>query len=296
LYISLHQLICTSSSFSAKLRFWESKQKMIYSRRIWVVKTGMRYFFIEKSESVDSTLSITGSDARHIRTVLRLKPGDTIGLFDGQGFEYEAKIIDVSSGKVKVSLIRRFSSTADSPIQIIVAQAFLKEKKMDGLVRQLSELGITKWVPYIAERSVSRPDKRQLSERTKRWEKIAKEAVKQCRRGRIMAIGETVSFEAALDLSRSMDLKIAFWEDEANPVDIQWTKHDHKIQTVFALIGPEGGFTRKEIESVRDKGFITAGLGPRVLRAETATVAACVLIQYLFGDMSQKNLDKKIEV
>jgi 16S rRNA (uracil1498-N3)-methyltransferase len=256
----------------------------------------MRYFFIEKSECADSTLSLTGSDARHIRTVLRLKSGDKIGLFDGKGFEYRAKIVDLSPERVRVSLIRRFPSTAESPVQIIVAQAFLKEKKMDGLVRQLSELGITKWIPYFAERSVSRPDKKQLSARTKRWEKIAKEAVKQSRRGRIIKIGETVSFEEMIDLSRSIDLKIAFWEDDANPVDIQWMKHDGKIQTVFALIGPEGGFTQKEIDSVRDRGFITAGLGPRILRAETATLAACVLLQYLFGDMSQKNLDKKIEV
>ncbi len=248
----------------------------------------MRYFFIEKSEREGSILSITGSDARHIKTVLRMKPGDKIGLFDGKGFEYEAKIVDLSPGRVQASLIRRFPSTAESPLKIIVAQAFLKEKKMDGLVRQLSELGIVKWIPFIAERSVPRPDKKQLLARTKRWEKIAKEAVKQCRRGRIMEIGETVSFEEVLDLSRSMEPKIAFWEDEASPVDIPLTKHDREIQTVLAMIGPEGGFTQKEIESLIDQGFITAGLGPRILRAETATVAACVVLQYLFGDMSQK--------
>jgi len=269
---------------------------MIYSRPVWDVKTDMRYFFIEKSECAGSTLNISGSDARHIRTVLRLKPGDKIGLFDGNGFEYEAKIIDLSSGKIKVSLIRRFSSTAESPIRITVAQGFLKERKMDGIVRQLSELGITEWMPFIAERSVPMPDKRQLLIRKKRWEKIAREAVKQCRRGCIMRIGETASYSQALNLAQVCDLKIAFWEDEANPVDIQFTKHDRKIQTVFALIGPEGGFTQKEVEIAKDHGFVTTGLGPRILRAETATVAAGVLLQYLFGDMGQKYLDKKIEV
>ena len=89
----------------------------------------MRYFFIETSEREDSILGITGPDARHIKTVLRMKPGDIIGLFDGKGFEYEAKIIDLSPGRVQVSIIRRFPSTAESPLQIVVAQAFLKEKK-----------------------------------------------------------------------------------------------------------------------------------------------------------------------
>jgi 16S rRNA (uracil1498-N3)-methyltransferase len=261
---------------------------MIYSQYVWVVKGGMRYFFIEESELKDSIFNITGPDARHIKTVLRMKPGDKIGLSDGKGFEYEAKIMDLSPGRVKASLIRRFPSTAESPLKIIVAQAFLKEKKMDGLVRQLSELGIVKWIPFIAERSVPSPNKKQHLARTKRWEKIAKEALKQCRRGRIMEIGETVSFEEILNLGQSCDLKVIFWEDELQPVNANLTRPSIQINSVFALIGPEGGFAQKEIEKARDHGFVTVGLGPRILRAETATVAACVLLQYLFGDMSQK--------
>jgi len=247
----------------------------------------MRYFFIEKSERENSILSITGTDARHIKTVLRMKPGDKIGLFDGKGFEYVAKIIDLSPGRVQASIIRRFPSTAESPLKIIIAQALLKEKKMDGLVRQLSELGIVKWIPFIAERSVPRPDKKQLLARTKRWEKIAKEALKQCRRGCIMEIGKTVSFEEMLNLGQFCDLKVVFWEDELKPVHANLLESNERIITVFALIGPEGGFTRKEIEKAGELGFITVGLGPRILRAETATVTACVLLQYLFGDMSQ---------
>jgi 16S rRNA (uracil1498-N3)-methyltransferase len=245
----------------------------------------MRYFFIEHAQSTGSTFVITGSDARHIKTVLRLKSGDKIGLFDGKGFEYEAKIVDLSTGRVKVSVIRRFPSTAESPVQITVAQGFLKEKKMDGLVRQLSELGIIKWNPFIAERSVPRPDKKQLSARTKRWEKISKEAIKQCKRGCIMEIGDTVSFEEILNLSQTADLKIAFWENELQPLNAELPRPDRNINKIYALLGPEGGFTQQEIESARDRGFVTASLGPRILRAETATVAACVLLQHLFGDM-----------
>ncbi|MDH3345095.1 MAG: 16S rRNA (uracil(1498)-N(3))-methyltransferase [Desulfobacteraceae bacterium] len=245
----------------------------------------MRYFFIEHAQSTGSTLVITGSDARHIKTVLRLKSGDKIGLFDGKGFEYQAKIVDLSTGRVKVSVIRRFPSAAESPVQITVAQGFLKEKKMDGLVRQLSELGINKWNPFIADRSVPRPDKKQLSARTKRWEKISKEAIKQCKRGCIMEIGDTVSFEEILNLSQTADLKIAFWENELQPLNAELPRPDRNINKIYVLLGPEGGFTQQEIESARDRGFVTASLGPRILRAETATVAACVLLQHLFGDM-----------
>ncbi|MGD2030273.1 MAG: RsmE family RNA methyltransferase, partial [Desulfobacterales bacterium] len=158
----------------------------------------MRYFFIEPSRMSGPTSIITGSDARHIKTVLRLKPGDKIGLFDGKGMEYRAEIIAFSPQSITVSITDRFPSTSESHVQIILAQGFLKEKKMDGLVRQLSELGATKWIPFFAERSVSRPDKKQISARTQRWKKIAKESLKQCKRGRIIEIGDTVSFEEVL--------------------------------------------------------------------------------------------------
>jgi 16S rRNA (uracil1498-N3)-methyltransferase len=256
----------------------------------------MRYFFIEPSRMSGPTSIITGSDARHIKTVLRLKPGDKIGLFDGKGMEYRAEIIAFSPQSITVSITDRFPSTSESHVQIILAQGFLKEKKMDGLVRQLSELGATKWIPFFAERSVSRPDKKQISARTQRWKKIAKESLKQCKRGRIIEIGDTVSFEEVLKLGESCDLKIVFWESEFKFAHTELPKPNRQIHTIFAVLGPEGGLTSGEIESARNRGFVTVGLGPRILRAETATVAACVLLQYLFGDMNQKNLDKKKEV
>ncbi len=246
----------------------------------------MRYFFVKQSAITDTTAMITGSDARHISTVLRMKPGETIGLFDGKGFEFEARIISISPGSVEVSINRRFPSTAESPVQIILAQAFLKERKMDALVRQLTELGITRWIPFFARRSVARPDKKQLLARTKRWKKIAKEALKQCRRGRIPEIFETVSYEDVLDLGQSCDLKIVFWEGELKPIHANLPKPDQKFKKIFAILGPEGGFSTQEIERARDQGFVTAALGPRILKAETATIAACVLLQYIYGDMS----------
>ncbi len=253
----------------------------------------MRYFFIEPSKISGSTSIITGSDARHIKTVLRLKPGDKIGLYDGTGVEYRAEIISFSKEHINVSITDNFPSSTESPVQIVIAQAFLKEKKMDGLVRQLTELGITTWIPFFAERSVSRPDKKQILTRTQRWKKIAKEALKQCKRGRMIEIGDTVSFEEMLNLGERFDLKIVFWENECKSVNSELPKPDRQIKTIFAVLGPEGGLTSREIERARNRGFVTVTLGPRILRAQTATLAASVLLQYLFGDMGQKNLDKK---
>ncbi len=259
------------------------------------IEYGMRRFFIEQTELIGQTLSITGSDARHIRHVLRLKPGDRIILFDGKGCEYESEIQGYQQEEIAVLLLRKMPSRAESDIQIVVAQAFLKDKKMDGLVRQLTELGISRWFPFMAERSVSKPDKKRLTARTQRWISIAKEALKQCERGGLPEIGPAVSFEEVLNLGRSCDLSIVFWENETRSINMDMVAHEKPVKKILAVLGPEGGFTTSEIEKAKECGFVTASLGPRILKADTATVVACSLVQYLFGDMGNKALDKDSE-
>ena len=249
----------------------------------------MRRFFIKQSKITSTKIFITGSDAAHIKKVLRMEPGDRIWLFDGRGFEYEAMIENLLAGSIEVSITKRFLSASESPVQIIAAQALLKDKKMDILARQLTEIGITKLIPFTSIRSVPRPDKKRLSERRKRWEKIAIEALKQCRRGHVTEIGETITFNDVIKIDDECDLKIVFWENESKPIsDAVQQVHDRHYRKILAVLGPEGGFTEKEIEDARACGFVTASLGPRILRAETAAVAACTILQYLFGDMGLK--------
>ena len=252
----------------------------------------MRLFFIEESELAGPNPAVRGVDARHIISVLRLKPGDRIGLFDGTGKRYEARITAFSSGKVEVSVLGSSCPDVESPLELVVAQSFLKEKKMDDLVRMLTELGISKWIPFISERSVPRPDDKRIIARTLRWEKIAKEAAKQCKRTKITRIGEMASFEEILASEKDFDLKIVFWENEKNLLDQKSLAAGHvNLKKILVMFGPEGGFAVNEIEKAKESGFITAGIGPRILKAETATICACALMQFLFGDMG-KNLDK----
>ncbi len=109
----------------------------------------MRYFSINPSDLSSLKAVVKGSDALHIKNVLRLKVGDRIGLFDGTGLNYETRIVTLLPKSVEVTVIRSFFSASESSIQITVAQALLKDRKMDLLVRQLTELGITKWIPFI---------------------------------------------------------------------------------------------------------------------------------------------------
>ena len=249
----------------------------------------MRHFFIDPSPAINSLVAIRKSDAHHIKNVLRLKPGDRIKLFDGAGFEYEAVIRKMSAAKVDVEILSRVRAALRSGAQIMVAQAFLKEKKMDDLVRKLCELGVAKWIPFFSQRSIPRPDASRLAGRRRRWQRIAAEALKQCRRVDLPETAEALSFEAVLDIGKKCDLNIVFWENESSPLNSGMGSNEkHPIKKILLMLGPEGGFTRHEIEMAANSGFVVAGLGPRILRAETATLAAVTLVQYIFGDMGTR--------
>jgi 16S rRNA (uracil1498-N3)-methyltransferase len=251
----------------------------------------MRRFFIAPEQIHEAHPRLGEEDARHVRTVLRLQPGTAIVVFDGTGAEYEARIDAVEERQVCIALVRPLASGSESPLEITLAQAYLKDKKMDQLVRRLTELGVTRWLPFMAKRSIPSPDEKRGQARHQRWQKISQEAVKQCRRSRPMRIETPVGFAEALEISRPCDLKLFFWEGpEAQPLH---RPAEHPLPAkVFVMIGPEGGFDPAEQHVAQTHGFRMVAMGPRILRAETATVAACTLVQFLFGDMGQNVLDK----
>lgn len=234
------------------------------------------------------TVPLSPGDANHVRNVLRLKPGDPVRLFDGKGLEYDARIASISADSVRAAITARVRPDTESPVDITIAQGFLKEKKMDTLVRQITELGIRRWIPFFAERSVARPDLKRLRTRKERWEKIAAESLKQCRRSRIPDIGETLSYIGMIEAAAGADLKIIFWEKASGASrDLFSLSEAGPYTTVFAALGPEGGLSDAEVETALAAGFATSALGPRILKAETATVAAAALLQYFLGDLGK---------
>ena len=246
----------------------------------------MRYFFIEPAALQKPVVAIEGSEVRHIKNVLRLKPGDKIRVFDGEGFEYDASIQRFFADRVEIKIGRKFPGRKESPVQIAVAQALLKEKKMDRLLRHLCELGVTRWIPFICERSVPKPAEKRLSARADRWNQIVKESCKQCQRSKLPEIIKTLTFEDLLDYGQSCDLKIVFYENESAKLkSLMPPNPPSSPREILLILGPEGGFSEQEIENARAAGCLVAGLGSRILRAETAAIAACTLTQFLYGDM-----------
>jgi 16S rRNA (uracil1498-N3)-methyltransferase len=227
---------------------------------------------------------ISGSDAGHICRVLRLSSGDVVELFDGTGNGYLAQIVSASPQRVLFVIKESFPMLSESSVQISLAQGILKDRKMDDLIRQLTELGIDRWMPFYAARSIPVPGKKGMGTRLNRWEKIAIEAVKQCRRGKVPQITPACNFNDMLIASADSDLKIIFWEGAPQAFEIPGTAPPQP-KKITVVVGPEGGFERGEIQRAQEHGFLTTGLGPRILRSETATLAAFTLVQYRFGDM-----------
>lgn len=270
----------------------------------------MRRFFINQSDVSKSTIIVRGNDAKHIKSVLRLGPGDNIALIDGTGIEYTAKIKLLLPEIIHATILTKYSSASESPLHLTVAQAFLKDKKMDRLVKSLTELGITNWIPFTAHRSVSIPNKKRLESRIKRWVKISQEAAKQCERGKLPSIQidietdtktettETISFKDIIKYQIDFDIKIIFWENEVTTIPFNisniatstssFSQITTSVKKILIILGPEGGFTPEEIQLARSNNFQTFSLGPRILRSETAAIAATTLIQYFFGDMGEK--------
>lgn len=246
----------------------------------------MRRFYIPSTvEGAGVTLS--GSDAKHIRAVLRMKTGDSIFLFDDAGSEYRGEIASFAPEGIGVRVLQKYPSKSESQSRITLAQAVLKDRKLDEIVRQATELGIASLVPFLSQRSVSRPGIDRLMSRKRRWEKIAAESIKQCGRSLAPEIRPAESFGGMLQDIQGCRIKIAFWENESTPVSMERIGiRPEGDDTVAVLVGPEGGFTEDEIEQAESAGFVTCSLGPRILKADTAAIAACTLVQYLLGDMA----------
>lgn len=245
----------------------------------------MRRFFVDREKILSDRPTLTGSDVKHIRTVLRLKPGDDVFLFDGKGLEYRARIAASTPKAITLSILERFTSISESPVKITIGQALLKAGKMDRVVRQVTELGIYALIPLLAERSVPRPKPGRWAEKKQRWQSIARESLKQCGRSQIPRLGPPASFKGLVGTSQAYDLKILFHHSTTGLESRSWPRDRRNVRKVLALIGPEGGFTPDEVKLALECAFVCLSLGPRILKADTAAVAACAILQHAFGDV-----------
>jgi len=223
---------------------------------------------------------LEGNAASHLTRVLRLRVGEALTLFNGAGGEYAGNIDKAQGGEVTVAVGERRAIERESPLGVTLAQGVSRGERMDLVVQKATELGVTRLVPVLTERSVVRLSAQQADRKVNHWRAIMIAACEQSGRNRLPALtppiplGEFLRGDAAggirLLLSPAAEMKL---RDIPRPVN-----------EVTVLIGPEGGLAETEVEAALAAGFTAVRMGPRVLRTETAALAALTLLQREFGD------------
>lgn len=247
----------------------------------------MRRFFVDESVGTHGTVAITGAEARHIATVLRMEPGDRIVLLDKGGSRFLAVIKELTRRHVLVDIEKPLCAPDPSPVRITLCQALLKSNPMDLLIEKTSELGVDRILPYIAERSVVKAVGERGHGKVRHWQEIAQSAAKQADRARPAEIGPLQSFHETIEgLCKESALKILLWEREETRTLKDLFRSGSAAPEILALVGPEGGFTEREVKRAAQAGFVPVSLGRRILRAETAAITLVAILQYEWGDLS----------
>lgn len=237
--------------------------------------------FIDTPLEPGIRVTLEGNAASHVTRVLRLRVGASLTLFNGRGGEYSASIDKSHGGEVIVAVGEHHPIERESPFPLTLAQGVSRGERMDLVVQKATELGVSRLLPVLTERSVVRLDAQQADRRSNHWRAIAIAACEQCGRNRLPEVAlpaqlcallrEPAGDRARLLLSPDARLRI---EDVPRP-----------LKGVTVLIGPEGGLSDEEQADAQAAGFTAVHLGPRVLRTETAAIAALTLLQRQFGDL-----------
>jgi 16S rRNA (uracil1498-N3)-methyltransferase len=215
---------------------------------------------------------------------LRLRPGDSIVVFDDAGWEHEAVIRSLSPQAAEIEIARSFQAERESPLELTLAVGLTKGEKMDFVVEKATELGVHAIAPFVSAYTVPKFDRRKIEKRGERWQRIALAAAKQCGRTRIPEILLLSNFENLIEQT-SGSLNLLFWEKEAGQTLKQVHVADPDARSILLVIGAEGGLSDQEAGLAQRHGFKPIRLGRRILRAETAAVAATSLVQFLWGDL-----------
>jgi len=242
----------------------------------------MHRFFIPKESFIQNEVIICGEPLHQIGYVLRLKPGDRIIVLDNNGWEYEVEIERITKEEATGKIVSKQYGEGEPAVKITLYQALLKSDKFELVLQKGVELGVTTFAPFISERCVT---KKPADGKIERWQKIIQEAAEQSERSILPVLYPVVSFDAACQSAKQPSLLL--WEEEKS-VSLKETLQNppfKNTKTLNLFIGPEGGFPSEETEQAKNHGIAIASLGHRILRAETAGLAAISAILYENGEM-----------
>ena len=236
--------------------------------------------FTAQSLAIGSSIQLEEGAARHLTSALRMKAGQDIILFDGRGGEYSAQLSEVKKGKAAVTVGAFSDISRESPLSIQLAIGISRGERMDWIVQKATELGVTDIIPLFTERCEVKLSGERLEKKTRHWQQVAISACEQCQRNTVPTVRGALSAEQYL--AESIDgLKLVLHHRTEKRLAEMTLPNNN----VALLVGPEGGLSDREIDIALHSGFSPLAVGPRVLRTETAPLAAISIIQSLWGDM-----------
>ena len=236
--------------------------------------------FTDSPLAVGSQCQLDDNAANHVGRVLRMKAGQALLLFNGDGQDYRATITEAGKKHVQVDVTEASENETESPLRVILAQTLSKGDRMDYAVQKAVEMGVSEIVPLTTERCDVKLKGDREDKRLRHWQQVAISAAEQCGRARVPEIQPVMTVQQWLEHAQACDLRLVLHhrtEQSLNTLE--------KPSRIALMIGPEGGLTAEEIALAESRGFLPVALGPRVLRTETAPVAAIALCQWLWGDI-----------
>jgi 16S rRNA (uracil1498-N3)-methyltransferase len=237
-------------------------------------------FHVPVPLTLATTLDLPEAAAHHAARVLRLRSGDAVMLFNGQGGEYAARITAIGKHDVTVAIERHDPVERESPLPVTLVQALSSGERMDLTIQKAVELGVSRIVPVESERCVVRLKGERAEKRVAHWQQVAISACEQCGRNRI----PEVRMISPLDVWLAAEVNDALRWVLLPGADTALRDLPRPQKSIELLVGPEGGFTDNEAEAIRRTGYQPVRLGPRVLRTETAAPALLAALQALWGD------------
>lgn len=241
----------------------------------------MTRFFLEQVEGHWVTLG--KEDSHHLLKVMRAKPGDSFTVV-ARGMEHDCRLSDTEGGVVLGQILASRPSLGEPPVRIAVFQGLAKGDKMETVIQHGTEIGISEFVPVQTARAVVKLEPKKAAERVERWQRIAREAAEQSRRGAVPAVAPVASWKEAVARCGEFDLALVPWEEGGEPLRAVLGAAPG-ARSVALFIGPEGGLSPDEVALAKERGARAVTLGPRILRTETAGLAAAAAILYALGDL-----------
>lgn len=243
----------------------------------------MQRYFIKSEQLVNQQAIITGDDVHHIRDVMRASIGDQIMLCTCDKTSYLVQVIGLKKEEVKVQVVEKKEMHAELPIFVTIAQGITKGDKFDWVLQKATECGASAFVPVAMKRSVAKVDAKKADKKVERWQKIVLEAARQSHRQVVPTVSFPVDINGLIAMTSQYDVCLFAYEGHGVDASRELARAIDRFDTgmrVLILIGPEGGIDESEVDDLMKAGFTAVGLGPRILRTETAPIYIMSAISY----------------